>query len=158
MNDGQGLPRGTGYITPGVRILFLVLASVPGGLLLIGAGISPAKDFVPALAIGGACFIFCLIGLLLMGRAFEYVRDREWQTSPDSLSNASWPVRIGVFAFIGISAALGVVQAVGKGVPLPAALVMYAIDALFLWLLAHFFAVKIIRFVQRFLKLGKQSL
>jgi hypothetical protein len=149
MSADKELPHGTGFISPRIRLLFFALSLIPASLLVIGAILTKAVDFPIALVGGFIWFLFCLVALLLLGRTVEYIRDKEWRVSPDSLSNAPRSVQIGVFAFILITSAWGFADAVGQGVPWIAALIVYAFNALVLWGLAHFFAVKVIRYLRQ---------
>jgi hypothetical protein len=149
MSAEKELPHGSGFITPRIRLLFFAVSLTPAGLLVIGAMLTEIAYVPLALLAGFMWFLFSLVALLLLGRTVEYIRDKEWRGSPDSLSNAPRSIQVGVFAFIVIASALGIADAVGQGVPWIAALILYAFQAFVLWGLAHFFAVKVIRFLRQ---------
>jgi chromate transport protein ChrA len=157
MDDGRKLQRGTGFVSPGTRTVFLCLAALPGVLLVILALLTGANVFA-ALVIGLLIFLPSILILLLIGRSVEYYRDREWRASPDSLSNAPRRVQFFVLALIVITCITLTIQLRTNGNSWWLIVPMVAWNAFSTWLVAHFFAVKIFRFVQGLIRRGKQGL
>lgn len=145
MSADKELPHGTGFISPRIRLLFFALSLAPAGLLVVVTMLTNFAYVPLALLAGFMWFIGSLVTLLLLGRTVEYIRDKEWRVSPDSLSNAPRRVQVGVFAFILIASVLGVADGVAQGVPWIAALIVCAFNALVLWWLANLFVMKVIR-------------
>lgn len=158
MEKGKELQSGSGFISPGGRIFFFCLALIPGTLMMLGALLTEAPDFLNALGIGLIVFLPSMFFLLVLGRSVEHVRDTKWHRSPDRLSNAPWKVQLGVYAFIAISTVPTVLDLLANKMSWPLVWVYAIWNVLVMWVLAHVFAVKIIRGFERFLKRGKQGL
>jgi hypothetical protein len=154
----EPLQHGTGFVASGGRALFFGLALAPGTVLVTLAMLNGVPDLFAAFVIGLGLFLSIMLALLMAGRAFEYIRDEEWRTSPDTLPNAPLETRQWVIAFVAISSILFLIVGLAGGQHLGSLLLGVGWNAFATWLFAHFFAVKIIRFVRGLLNRGKQGL